>query len=492
MRKRNIILAGSIAAAALVIGGTIFFQHMNYKNKWYADTTINGIDVSGQTLEASREQLRSRYKDYSLSIRGRDNGALTISGSDIDFVFDFGEEFDAAWKEQHSEFQLFPKKHNYDISYNVTYDNQKLHTVVQQSELYAGSDEYSIVSPKNASVAYSKKKHQYICKEERLGNTLLLDPFLNVLHQALRHAAVSVSLTEENVESEVYEAPAITSESDILQQRLKLCNYAVVRYITWNLGSGVKEVITPNEISKWIRVGNDKITYKKTKIENWLEKLCLKYKTVGKTRKVKVHTKKIVKIVGGDYGWQLDYEKIVQQTKKMLKEEIDSSLIDAFIENPSGKNQRAITLKKKAPYLNTAAVMNFDKYPTDYDTKNYVEVSLKDQMVYVFRKGKVAFSCRCITGRPEEGRRTPTGAYFIKEHRTHYTLTGADYSTPVDNWVRITWTGTGFHPATWQSWGSWTNTAYLTKGSHGCINLEPADALKIYQMTKYREFCFIY
>ena len=237
---------------------------------------------------------------------------------------------------------------------------------------------------------------------------------------------------------------------------------------------------------------NDKIIYKKTAIENWLEKFCLKYKTVGKTRKVKVHTKKKVKIVGGDYGWQLDYEKIVKQTKKMLKQEIDSSLIDAFIENPSGKNQRAITLKKKAPYLNTAAVMNFDKYPTDYDTKNYIEVSLKDQMVYVFRKGKVAFSCHCITGRPVEGRRTPTGAYFIKEHRTHYTLTGADYSTPVDNWVRITWSGTGFHPATWQSWSRWTNTTYLTRGSHGCINLEPADALKIYQMTKYREFVFIY
>ena len=71
-------------------------------------------------------------------------------------------------------------------------------------------------------------------------------------------------------------------------------------------------------------------------------------------------------------------------------------------------------------------------------------------------------------------------------------MTGADYSTPVTNWVRITWTGTGFHPATWQPWSIWTKDLYKTRGSHGCINLQPDDAKKIYDMVKYREAVFIH
>lgn len=61
--------------------------------------------------------------------------------------------------------------------------------------------------------------------------------------------------------------------------------------------------------------------------------------------------------------------------------------------------------------------------------------------------GKVAFKCRTISGKPVKDRQTRTGAYFIKEHQTHRTLRGDNYATPVNNWVRIMWTGTGFHGA---------------------------------------------
>ena len=113
-------------------------------------------------------------------------------------------------------------------------------------------------------------------------------------------------------------------------------------------------------------------------------------------------------------------------------------------------------------------------------------------MVYVFRKGKVAYSCKCISGLPVEGRSTPTGAYFIKEHNTHRVLKGDNYETPVDNWVRITWSGTGFHSAPWQRWSSWTKNYYKVRGSHGCLNLEPSVSKQIYDMVQYREAVFIH
>ena len=105
---------------------------------------------------------------------------------------------------------------------------------------------------------------------------------------------------------------------------------------------------------------------------------------------------------------------------------------------------------------------------------------------------KSAFKCRTISGKPVKDRQTRTGAYFIKEHQTHRILRGDNYATPVNNWVRIMWTGTGFHGAPWQPWSRWSKTLYKSRGSHGCLNLSPSDSKKIYDLTKYREMVFIH
>ena len=52
----------------------------------------------------------------------------------------------------------------------------------------------------------------------------------------------------------------------------------------------------------------------------WVEKFCLKYKTVGKTRKFKSHTGEVLEVSGGDYGWQIDYSQTVDQVYKALTE----------------------------------------------------------------------------------------------------------------------------------------------------------------------------
>src|SRR5699024_1647896 len=54
------------------------------------------------------------------------------------------------------------------------------------------------------------------------------------------------------------------------------------------------------------------------------------------------------------------------------------------------------------------------------------------------------------------------------------------YETPVDYWMRVTWTGVGFHDASWQS--SFGGSRYMTNGSHGCINMRPDQAAALYSM----------
>jgi lipoprotein-anchoring transpeptidase ErfK/SrfK len=490
--KLIMALGITLVAAILVIAGVIFYQKVHYQNRWYQNTFINDVDVSGQTLEESRKKLLQVHDGYALTIKGREEGHLTIDGDTIDYQFDINSDFEKLFNEQHDQFHLFVSRNNYTLEYAISYDESKLSDLINQSDLVAGSESYPILKPQSATVSYDEAKQQYVCVDEILGNKIISNSLYQAVTDALKKAQSNLDITDSKKYPTIYKAPKITSDNEELQTALSLSNSAALRYIEWNMGEGVKEQITPTEISQWITYKNGKIKYDNEAIADWVENFCLKYKTVGKTRTIKSHNKKPVKIYGGDYGWQLDYEKTLAQAQKAIKLSIDKELTQNYVNDPSEENKKALTLKRKVIYANTAFRKDYKNYINDWDPENYIEISIKEQKVYVIRNGKVAFSCKCITGLPVEGRSTPTGAFFIKEHREAYTLTGADYKTPVTSWVRITWTGTGFHSATWQPWSRWTKDLYLSKGSHGCINLTVADAAKIYKMSKYREATFIH
>lgn len=492
-KKRAILLLSVTAIAAILIIAIVLIYHkVYYADRWYKNTTINDVDVSGQTLESSKKNLEKKYADYTLTISGRDKGQMQIDGNDIGYHFKIGSSFDKIFDKQHEAIQLFAKKNAYTTDYNISYDDAALKKIVKKAEIVKGSATYKVQKPVSATVVYNKDKSRYECKEEVLGNTIIKANLIKAIDEACKKANTKINIADSKKYPDVYKAPKYTSKDDILNQELTLCNNAALRYITWNMGEGAIEQITPENISKWITCKDGKIKYNNTKIADWVEAFCLKYKTVGKTRTFIDHNGKKAKLGGGDYGWQLDYEKTLAQTKKALKKKISQDATDAYIADQSENNKSAITLKKKVIYANTGFKKDYVNFNEDWDPDNYIEISIADQKVYFLKKGKVKATFRCITGRPVPGRATPTGVFFIKEHKRAYTLTGADYATPVKNWVRITWTGTGFHPATWQPWSSWNPSLYKTRGSHGCINLSPGDAAQIYELAKYRMAVFMH
>lgn len=485
------IVLGIAAVLVAAVIAVLIWQKGYYGGRWYGNTMINGVDISKQTLAESKRKLIAAHKDYKLTINARKNGSLVIDGDEISYDFKIGSQFDDLFKKQHGTMSFFGNKREYTMDYDVSYNKKKVAKIASESALMTGKG-YKIKKPVNAHVKYSSEKKQYECVAERAGNKLRKKAFINAVKEALQEAKTEIDLSDEKAYPDVYKKPKITSEDEDLQTALNACNNAAIRFITWNMGKGVTEQITPEEISQWITYKNGSVKYDKDAIADWVEAFCLKYKTVGKDRVIKDHNGKDVTIHGGDYGWQMDYEKTLSQTMKALKKTIDSSLTDAYIQDPSEDNQNALTIKRKVVYLNTAFQKDYENFAVDWDTENYTEISLADQMVYVFRNGKVKYSCKCISGKPVEGRTTPTGAYFIKEHNEHRVLRGETYVTPVDSWVRITWSGTGFHAAPWQRWGSWTKDYYKVRGSHGCLNLEPSVAKEIYNLVQYREAVFIH
>ena len=72
--------------------------------------------------------------------------------------------------------------------------------------------------------------------------------------------------------------------------------------------------------------------------------------------------------------------------------------------------------------------------------------------------GAVALETDVVTGYPTPEKETPAGVYNILEIQRNKTLVGEidpdtgepEYETPVSFWMRVTWSGIGFHDATWQ------------------------------------------
>lgn len=488
--KTPVIIIGIGAFLLILILSLVIGAHIYYSSRFYPNTWIADFEISGMKYDEAREKVSELYANYQLEINGRNEGNTVLKREDFDYNVNIHSSLQEQYDKQHESFSVFSvfDKKELGIDLGVTYDEGKLEKLLKQSELVAGNKEYKISKPENAKVVFSDDKKCLVIEEEKEGNTLRYDAFKECVKKALEEGLHSIKLDE----MDVYQKPQITREDEGLLQKLNSCNAKILRWITWKVDDDAKETLSPKKIYSWCSYKNGKVTLKKQKIRNWMEKLCLKYKTVGATRTFTNHKGKEITVAGGDYGWEFNYETMVSDLISALNKKADSKAQKAYLDNPGEETQKALTTKLKVKYLTTAFQRDLVEKEKDFDPKNFTEISLKDQKVYIIRNGKVKFSCPTISGLPVKDRQTRTGAYYIKEHQTHRVLVGENYKTPVDYWVRIMWTGTGFHAAPWQSWSRWTKDTYKRRGSHGCLNLEPKNAKKVYELTKYREMVFIY
>lgn len=118
-----------------------------------------------------------------------------------------------------------------------------------------------------------------------------------------------------------------------------------------------------------------------------------------------------------------------------------------------------------------------DIHGFDSDISTYIEVSLDAQHVWHYVNGELCCESDCVTG-TKDSRDTPTGVYYVSERINGKYLTGDDYKTWVNKWMRLTNSGVGLHDAYWRS--SFGGSIYTYDGSHGCINLPPKYAANLY------------
>ena len=131
---------------------------------------------------------------------------------------------------------------------------------------------------------------------------------------------------------------------------------------------------------------------------------------------------------------------------------------------------------------------------SDYDMvdkigNSYALVSIEDQYMWIYKKGKIVLESPVITGNPNTGNDTPTGMYLIYQKKSPCELYGPGWSTEVAYWMAFN-DDIGFHDATWQD--DFGGDNYLYNGSHGCVNLPLYVAEELYDITYVNMPVYVY
>jgi len=155
---------------------------------------------------------------------------------------------------------------------------------------------------------------------------------------------------------------------------------------------------------------------------------------------------------------------------------------------------------------------------SSYTYKTCVSLDISDQLLKFYKNGKLQLETPVVTGNNGNNgtvaHKTPTGKYLFKFQDVYYDKNGkkqtvfykkspavlrgdnddgTKYETPVNYWMNfIPSRGIGFHDAGWRSSSQFYNVnTYLTKGSHGCVNMRPAAAKELYNILPDKTYVLI-
>lgn len=453
-KKKAGIAAGVILGvlAAVYIGFAVYFgSHFIFY------TTINGTDFSMKSVAQVEEYMEKQVADYALTLEESDGGKEVINGSSISLEYVPGDELKKLVKKQNNFLwiEALWKHPEIEAAVGVKYNEEALTTEIGKLQCLVAENQTASI---DAHPEF--KDTEFVIVPEVIGTQIDTEKFNAAVKEAINGFQSTLNLSE----AECYIKPRFFEDAPEVAAARDAMNSYLGASITYDFTPNT-EVVDSTVISQWVKVDADmNVTFDQDAVKAYIASLAEKYDTLGKARQFTAANGNVVTVEGGTYGWQID-------------QEAEYAALTANIQN-------AETVTREPAYSSRAATHDA------MDMGNtYVEVDITNQHMWYFQNGQVAMDTAVVTGAPTRGRSTPAGVFSILEMMRNKTLKGnivpetgkPEYETPVAYWMRVTWSGVGFHDATWQS--SFGGNRYRNgAGSHGCINMPYNQAANLYSM----------
>jgi len=450
-RKKGVLKKFLVVPAVICVLGIIGYLAgvVYYKSHFFKGTNVYGTDVSQMEVEDFEKGL----EDYSLKIIQKDTDGgifeeelssdalgVTVSSTD-ELVKIIGEQNEWMWPVQHSA--VYAGRPTF-----IGCDTDKIREAVKS---LTNMQKENTVKSQNAYISDYKKGEGYKIIDEVIGNRLDGDAVLQAVESAVKGLKTEIDCEELGL----YKKPAVTSDDKKLNKVLDKLNKYTSTNIKYEFGDNT-EVLDGDTINKWLSVKKGKVKIDEDEVSEFVASIRKKYDTIFRSRKFKTSYGQTITITGGDYGWWTNTPQEIKELTKLIKK--------------GGQGKRTPC------YYQTA-----DKYGKRDYGDTYVEVNLTAQHVILYKNGEMVLETDCVTGNSARGFDTPAGVYGITYKQRDATLNGENYSTPVNYWMPFN-KNIGLHDAGWRS--SFGGELYKTSGSHGCVNLPPEAARKIYDVVE--------
>ena len=456
--KLRLIIAGCAVAALLIIYAVIA---SGYRHKFLPNTHVNGFEVGSMSVADVEDILKKSVEKYRLELAFRGGQSELITSSDIGLTYVSSNEVEKLMENQKRLSWIasfFGKKSYYNVKTSFHYDSAVMRRYLESLPEF--SESY-ITSPRNADVVLDSD-NTFRVSTEFQGNKPNEDVIFNAVDAAVNSSAARLSLTA--VEG-AYETPSVTSDDKDLADRAAWLNKYLDTDLTVRMRDGSAVKIDRNLLASWATKDSDGLytldddtVY--MNIYRIVEDAAAKYDETYDYIDFKTTNLGVVSLkCSTPYGYKINVDS---QTEKIFSKVYAHETGEYEIEN----SVRATAEDKIG------------------DT--YIEVDITNQHVYYYMDGKLFTDTDCVSGLESDyDRRTPSGCFAIFNLETNQTLGSLTsiyeeqrYESHVDYWMPF-YESYGMHDASWRE--NFGGEIYKEYGSHGCVNLPPEAAKKIFE-----------
>ena len=459
-KVKKIILGTCIGGVVVLTAGLFTYLHIADTNTLGRKISIYGVDVSTMTADKAEQKLLDEFR--SRKVQFKEDGSAVYQTTLSGLGYDLDE---AALKNELTELQakreanrkLFATQEDYQIDYQIRKNEE------QEKNALAASDfgEKKRTASVDAAIQYDEEKRQFVLINDVQGNQIDEAKLQSYVDQTLEDnfrlklLGGDIQIT---LDTNVYQQPSVTVTDD-MKNKVTGLNDQLNRYrsttVTYTLGSA-KEVIDAGTIETWLQIADDSVNIDQNAVKTYVQNLATKYNTIYVPRTFHTSYGNDVTVSDNEYGFQIDQDGERQQLLTDLA---------------SG------TAVTRDPVYSISAMQRNGR---DDLNGNYIEVSLDNQHLWLYKDGALVTETDIVSGTPKAGRETYRGAWPIAYKASPYNLSSQEYgyNVKVKYWMPFVY-GQGLHDASWQS--SFGGNRYKSgAGSHGCINLPTDQAALIY------------
>ncbi len=463
-------------------GGGAWYAYRYYQDLpvFLKGTTLNGEDISDRTPEQVAAEIEQTYRDKDVPVLVVEGSVTVLDGVLSQFGYTFEKEpvlsqlqdlFAAQHASLPSIWHALREGDTFSIETAFSSDESVLQDKVRVADLSVPRT--GTVDP---SIAFNEETQRYYTVPGSRGDEIdegaLQELVRNTLDDAVREtefpAYITVTLTPE-----VYCSPEPADNIDELEAECLRRNKEVVRE-TWKDTSVVytfgseTETLGYDIFRDWLVIDDDlEVSLDRDQAAAWVEELAARYNTLYHDRTFTSASGRTVTIPGDQNGY--GYVIMQDQELAQLSEEL------------MGKQ----SVTREPVYLQTNDWGNpyyLSRNGRDDLNGTYLDIDLSKQHLWFYKDGQLIIETDFISGTPDGKHDTKTGAFPLAYKESPSVLRGeqadGNYEVKVQYWMPF-FEGQGLHDAPWQ--GSFGGNAYLSSGSHGCINLPPAAAKTIYE-----------